>query len=75
MAAIILLVSVAAYLLKPPPASLEVNSVFENQSSRDQVLVLAFITEIRESSDAFYAPYYTLSPTVAAYDTTGKGVD
>ena len=49
-------------------------ATFEEQSAKDKLLVYVFLDAIREQSDQFYAPYYTISPTNAYYSTTVKEV-
>lgn len=49
-------------------------ATFEEQGVEDKLLVYVFSDAIREQSDQFYAPSYTLSPTNAYYSTTVKEV-
>lgn len=49
-------------------------TTFKEQSAKDTLLVCVFLEAIREESYKFYAPYYTLSPTIAYYSATVKGV-
>ena len=58
----------------PEDTAKAVSTVFENQATSDKALVYLFMDRIQEQSDEFYAPYYTISPTVAYYFTSVKEV-
>lgn len=45
---------------------------FEEQQINEKLLVYLFISNMQEQSDLFYAPYYTVSPSVAYYSATVK---
>lgn len=42
---------------------------FDKQSEESKLLVYLLLDEIREQSDLFYEPYYTISPIIAYYST------
>lgn len=44
-------------------------AAFDKQSKESKLLVYLFLDEIRELSNLFYEPYYTIVPTVAYYLT------
>lgn len=52
----------------------EVSSVLEGQSASEKLLVYLFLDAIREQSNLFYKPYYTVNPTVAYYFTAVKEI-
>ena len=51
-------------------AAKTVSAPFEEQQISEKLLVYLFLKEIQEQSNLFYAPYYTVSPTVSYYFTT-----
>ena len=62
-----------SYIQQSNPAKTAL-ATFEEQSAKDKLLVYVFSDAIREQSDQFYVPYYTISPTNAYYSTTVKEV-
>ena len=79
LAAIVVLLIISAIIAVSKHICLEdtakaVSTVFENQTTSDKAQVYLFMDRIQEQSDEFYAPYYTISPTVAYYLTSVKEV-
>ena len=58
----------------PEDTAKAVSTVFENQATSDKALVYLFMDRIQEQSDEFYAPYYTISSTIAYYFASVKEV-
>ena len=50
------------------------STVFEGQAVEDKVLIYLFSDRIQEQSNAFYAPYYTIQPSIAYYLTAVKEI-
>lgn len=73
MLLLLLLLSAAAAAFRNPhhtDATEIVSAPFEDQQIGEKLLVYLFLSDIQEQSNLFYAPYYTVSPTVSYYFTT-----
>ena len=76
LAAVLIAASAAVSLryVDPTDPAKAASTIFEEQTAEDKVLVYLFSEWIQEQSNAFYAPYYTIPPSIAYYLTAVKEV-